>query len=898
MGVPRRSVVVGPIVLVLLLALALASTSVAAVQPYGKNDAGGFRNVLPPGEAGVDNLSQALEFLNNGTYPPHWIDQQPLYENLLYASPTLTNREIPKYYKDATFGVKPGDVESRITPKPGVTILRDKGYGVPHVYGDTHADVMFGAGYAAAADRLFLMDVLRHTGRGDLASFLGGSNLGSDEAQWQFAPYTEQDLRSQITAFPKQYGKAGVQAVNDLHSYVAGINAYIKDAEVDPSLMPAEYQLLGKPLEPWTDTDVIATASLIGGIFGKGGGNELNSALTMKSLVHRFGRRQGRAAWRDFREKNDPSAPTTINKRFPYETTSAFAKRGLAIPKAESVHFTSVGPPPQRSAAASDSGVGQIAHIGAAIRKALEGGAHASNWELVSARESKTGHPIAVQGPQLGYYDPQIFMEEDLHGPGIDARGGAFPGVNQYVQIGHGRDYAWSATTATSDNVDTFAEVLCKDKFHYLYNGDCLPMQKLTRRESWTPNAIDPTPAGSATLTAYRTVHGIVFARGGVHGKRVAFVHARTTYFHEADSVLGLADLNDPNYMHGVSDFKHAASKINFLFNWSYVDPHDIGYYLSGALPKRSPGTSPDFPLLGTGQYDWQGYDPASHTQDDLGFAAHPQAVNPRYMVSWNNKQAPGFAAADDKWDYGAIFRSQMIADKVKHGIAGAKKMSLAKLVKAMEQPATQDLRGYRILRTVLRVVGKPKSPQLRQAIRRLRAWMKDGSHRRDLDRDGTYEHNRAVEIMDAWWPRILKAEFQPALGERAFDRVHGMVQFGDHTGGAPGAPDFDDGWWSYPYKDLKDLLGEPIRAGYSRVYCGKGSMHRCRLALRSSLRKAIKVTPQQLYGYGDCENDPEPACFDQNRSRIVSAASVPPFPFQNRPTYQQTTALTHGVHP
>ena len=62
-------------------------------------------------------------------------------------------------------------------------------------------------------------------------------------------------------------------------------------------------------------------------------------------------------------------------------------------------------------------------------------------------------------------------MEQDLHGPGFDARGAAFPGVNLNVQLGHGRDYAWSATTATSDNVDTFAEVLCQDDFHYLLQG-------------------------------------------------------------------------------------------------------------------------------------------------------------------------------------------------------------------------------------------------------------------------------------------------------------------------------------------------------------------------------------------------------------------------------------------
>src|SRR6202020_3650032 len=95
------------------------------------------------------------------------------------------------------------------------------------------------------------------------------------------------------------------------------------------------------------------------------------------------------------------------------------------------------------------------------LTRGLEEAGHASNWELVSKKHSADGHPIAVMGPQVGYYVPQILMEEDLHGPGIDARGAAFPGVNLYVELGHGTDYAWSASTATSDNVDTFAEQLC-----------------------------------------------------------------------------------------------------------------------------------------------------------------------------------------------------------------------------------------------------------------------------------------------------------------------------------------------------------------------------------------------------------------------------------------------------
>src|SRR5215213_8078608 len=114
------------------LACAIAAPAAAAVpSPYGTNDAGGFRNVLPPGEAGVDNVFQLAQFTAGGTRPPHWDDQEPLYDGLLYASPTLTAADVPKYFKDATFGVKPEDVESTVTPRPGVTIIRDKQFGVP-----------------------------------------------------------------------------------------------------------------------------------------------------------------------------------------------------------------------------------------------------------------------------------------------------------------------------------------------------------------------------------------------------------------------------------------------------------------------------------------------------------------------------------------------------------------------------------------------------------------------------------------------------------------------------------------------------------------------------------------------------------------------------------------------
>ena len=37
--------------------------------------------------------------------------------------------------------------------------------------------------------------------------------------------------------------------------------------------------------------------------------------------------------------------------------------------------------------------------------------------------------------------------------------------------------------------------------------------------------------------------------------------------------------------------------------------------------------------------------------------------IDPRYLVSWNNKQAPGWASADDKYGYGSLYRSNLLDD-------------------------------------------------------------------------------------------------------------------------------------------------------------------------------------------------------------------------------------------
>ena len=150
---------------------------------------------------------------------------------------------------------------------------------------------------------------------------------------------------------------------------------------------------------------------------------------------------------------------------------------------------------------------------------------------------------------------------------------------------------------------------------------------------------------------------------------------------------------------------------------------------------------------------------------------------------------------------------------------------------------------------------------------------------------------------MDAWWPRLLDAEFHPTLGDSAFNALQVMLPFGSVAEGQqPAAPDFADGWYGYVSKDLRDLFSSTVPGAYSRIYCGGGSLPTCRTALRDALLAATSVTPGQLYGQGDCASNPQPSCFDQNRFTSASAISLPPFPFQNRPTFQQTVQLTQTL--
>ncbi len=540
-----------------------------------------------------------------------------------------------------------------------------------------------------------------------------------------------------------------------------------------------------------------------------------------------------------------------------------------------------------------------------------------SNALLVSAAHTAGGHPGAVMGPQVSYFTPQILMEEDIHGPGIDADGASFPGTNLYVELGHGRDYAWSATSSGQNIIDTFAVALCNpnggpvsmQSNFYRLRGRCVQMQTLTRSESWTPNLADSTPAGSITMQTQRTAFGIVIARARIHGRPVAYTNLRSTYKNELDSVAGFYLFNTPSAMQTPQAFFRSADKVGYTFNWFYANNKHIAYFNSGLNPARAPHTDPLFPSWASDS--WRGYHgaaavtPSSLTERQAPLRAHPHVVDQEYLTSWNNKQAPAYNDTATGQEYASIYRSQLLDNNINHYLTrGHGKLTLTDLINAMGNAGTEDLRGVEVLPYALKVIGHPANPALAQAVGELRAWMDSGSHR--INRappgaSGDYQQSNAVRLMDAWWPLLVRAEFQPVLGASVLSQIEsdfpindepGHGTSGDHLGSA-----FDVGFYGIVQKDLRSILDLRVRGPLDRVYCGRGSLSACRAALRTSLAQAIAESPQRVYPADGVCKAGDQMCSDSIQFRAIGAISQPLIEWVNRPTSQQADQIIGHAH-
>ncbi|GAA3736489.1 penicillin acylase family protein [Spinactinospora alkalitolerans] len=933
-----------------------AAELMAAVEDYCGD---GCHDILAPGQNGDATLVEILGNQVFGTRPAHSDTQLEAYDDLLHDYEGLTGDRLGDYFLDASFGVAEEDVGRRYSPREDVTVVRDEHHGIPHIYGTTRDGTMYGAGYAAAEDRLFLMDLLRNLGRGELTSFAGGAegNRALEQSLWRGAPYTEEDKRAQIDRIAAS-GERGAQALADVDAYLEGVNAYI-DRSQRRRDYPGEYVLTGHKdaitqageIEHFARTDIVGIAAMVGLLFGGGGGGEVRSALLKAAFQDQYGPEEGERVWRSWRMENDPEAVVTVEGDFPYAQTPQDPV-GEALPDPGSVvaydivhdetgSARSGATASPLAASAGDgegdggAGAGTVEDLPERDRERLaemaesgdltaaegvfnegvlpadlfEGEPSMSNALVVSGEHTADGNPISVSGPQTGYYSPQLLMVQELQGPGISARGASFPGVSFYVQIGRGADYAWSPTSAGQDITDTFAVELCEpgggeptvESRHYRDGADCVPFEELSVANEWEPTVADQTAAGSYTLTALRSKFGLVDSFGTVDGTPMAFATRRSTYLREVDSIIGFQKFNDPGLITSAEEFQQAAMDIGYAFNWHYSDADDIAYVNSGANPVRTEGTNPTMPILADSPAGWSDWDPVTNGADHTPLEQHPNSRNADYYVNWNNKPAAGYTSG---YATGSVHRADLLDGRVSALVDEGHAFTPATLVQVMEEAAAVDLRGEQVLPELLDVVESEPigDPGLAATVADLRAWMESGAQRREPEKGaGAYEHAEAVRVMDAWWPLLVRAQFEPGLGEGLYAQMTGAVQVDEspsgHTGGggsggvdqgqAHKGSSFQYGWWSYVDKDLRAVLGEDVAGPLERTYCGGGDLARCRGVLLDSLAAAAATPAEEVYpGDADCEAGDQ-LCADSIIHSPLGGVAMYRVAWQNRPTYQ-----------
>jgi acyl-homoserine lactone acylase PvdQ len=761
------------------------------------------------------------------------LDQLPLYDGLTPLRDDVTDADLEEYFLPQDF--EPiGATREEETGRPGTTIVYDE-FGVPHITGETREDLAFGAGWVTARDRSLLLEFGRGAARVAVADVPGIDAFSLVTSAQPFVPSAaaEQLVTDQVELIRETYGEEGEEILADAQAYVDGINAYLAANGVEQA-------------QPFTVNDVVAVTALIGSIFGAGGGAEARNAEYLATLEQALGPEQGRAVWEDLMPDSDPEAPTTVEERFDYPALTGGEVTGSVPIDAGSIE--SFDP--------RDAGTEPQGFSTGIFRDAADTPLHrqASNWLMVEPAASVNATTLAVQGPQLGYYYPEIVQQIHLSGAGIEAQGAAVPGLAMYILIGRTPDYAWSLTSANQDVIDVYAEVLCepdgsapsRESDHYEFEGECVPFE-----------VFDAGTLGDLPIVYRTSVHGPVIGTATSEGQPLALTRKRSTFGRDGLNLAALKDMTE-----GDADtpeaFFEAADKFGFTFNWGYANREDIAYHASGRLPVRPAGLDRRLPTLGTGEYEWEGFLEVDERPHAVG---HPTGR----LLNWNNQSAPGFMHGDGT-QFGSVHRVEGFDQ-------WPDRAALTDVVGVMNRAATEDTRStvWPVISAVLSG-GEAPSELAGQVVALLDDWVADDAPRLDADDDG---------FADSSGPLLLDTVFDPIA-----DAVAAPV-FGPLLDQGVGIRGIDEP--SFVDKDLRAALGEPVDGPFQVAYCGAGDLDACRDSLWAAIDAAIAPIA--------AERGDDPTTWLPEGQRVTFTPGLIPDDFRatNRPTYQQVIEFANA---
>ncbi len=305
--------------------------------------------------------------------------------------------------------------------KDKVTVQRDE-RGIPYIEAANDHDLYFAQGYITASDRLWQMDVLRRTARGEMAEIFGKVVLEEDKRRrtYGFARLSEQ-AAANLTGEMKTL----------LDAYAKGVNAYI--ASCDDKTLPIEFRILQYKPRPWMPAD-----SLVLGLM-------MHESLTTSWQLDVM-----RAAFADLpKEKYEQLFPEYSTIDTPVvgsDNVKAKVKKAVASNIKVSSELLALA---QRDEAIKQSSLERVGLHAEEL-------AASNNW-VISGKKSATGKPLLSSDPHLALTVPPIWYLINLSAPGVRVAGVSIPGIHCVI-IGHNDRIAWGMTNIGPDVQDLYKE--------------------------------------------------------------------------------------------------------------------------------------------------------------------------------------------------------------------------------------------------------------------------------------------------------------------------------------------------------------------------------------------------------------------------------------------------------
>ncbi len=302
-----------------------------------------------------------------------------------------------------------------------VEIVRNTS-AVPHIFGETDADVFYGLGLAHAQDRLWQMLMMRRTAQGRLSELFGEPTLQIDDLLRRFDVY--QLATESVDALDPE-------TVAALEAYADGVNAWLRLIGEEALGRGAPELFLFTPeIAPWRPADSVAVTFMMALQLADHHEEEVLRARALLAL-------------------DDPDRLRDLMPDAPGEGAAELA----ALPDWETLFSA----PPPRHAAATSSPRHPL-HPNAAGR----GRAGASNAFAATPSRAAASGALLANDPHLGLTAPSIWYLARLELSTGGVIGATIPGM-PVILAGRSERLAWGITSAYLDDIDLYVEELNPD---------------------------------------------------------------------------------------------------------------------------------------------------------------------------------------------------------------------------------------------------------------------------------------------------------------------------------------------------------------------------------------------------------------------------------------------------